>query len=135
MSRYLRNYVEGGTYFFTVVTYHRQRILDTELSRRCLRSAIDTVRRDRPFEIVSLVLLPEHLHTVWTLPVGDADYSTRWRRIKEEFTKSYLAAGGSELWQTRSRRQHKERGVWHRRFWEHTINSEEELTQTCDYIH
>jgi putative transposase len=135
MSHYRRNYVEGGTYFFTVVTYHRRRILDTGLARSCLRNAIETIRRDRPFEIIAFVLLPEHLHTVWQLPSGDANYSTRWRRIKEEFTEQYLAAGGTELWQTRSRRHHGERGIWHRRFWEHTIKSPEELERCCKYIH
>ncbi len=135
MSHYRRNYVEGGTYFFTVVTYYRRRFLDTDLARHCLREAIESIRRDRPFEIVAFVLLPEHWHTVWTLPRGDANYSTRWRRIKEEFTERYLASGGKELSQTRSRRQRGERGIWHRRFWEHTVKSDEELARTCEYIH
>src|SRR4029079_7236958 len=63
------------------------------------------------------------------------DYSTRWRRIKEEFTELYLASGGTELWQTRSRREHGQRGIWQKRFWEHTIRDEADLERACDYIH
>jgi putative transposase len=87
MSRYRRNYVEGGTFFFTVVTYCRRAFLTTDLARQCLHNAFATIKQRRPFEIVAIVLLlPDHLHCVWTLPAGDADFSTRWRRIKEEFT-------------------------------------------------
>ena len=84
---------------------------------------------------MALVLLPDHLHSVWTLPRGDADYSTRWRRIKEEFTKQYLASGGAELPQSRSRREHGQRGIWHKRFWEHTVRNEADLERSCDYVH
>jgi putative transposase len=105
MSNYRRNYVPGGTYFFTVVTYCRRRFLTTDLARTCLRKAIETVRKERPFVIVASVLLPDNLHMVWTLPRGDAAYPTRWRRIKEEFTEQFLLAGGHELWQPRSRRR------------------------------
>jgi putative transposase len=77
MSRYRRNYVPGGTYFFTVVTRGRRPILTDELSRLFLRNAIEKVRKTRPFEIVSWVLLPDHLHAIWTLPPQDDDYSTR----------------------------------------------------------
>ena len=66
-------------------------------ARRCLRQAIQIVRAKRPFAIPAFVLLPDHLHALWTLPHGDSDYSTRWRRIKEEFTQAYLAEGGLEL--------------------------------------
>jgi putative transposase len=135
MSYYRRNYVPGGTYFFTVVTCNRRRFLTTDLARECLRNAIETIKQDRPFQIVAWVLLPDHLHTVWTLPPGDADYPTRWRRIKEEFTRDYLARGGTEAGRNRSRRKRGERGVWQRRYWEHTIDSEGELEQACDYTH
>ena len=72
--------------FFTVVTHHRRRFLTGEFARRCLREAIDTVREERPFEMPATILLPEHLHAIWKLPRGDADYSTRWQRIKEKLT-------------------------------------------------
>ena len=81
------------------------------------------------------VLLPDHLHCVWTLPRGDDDYSTRWRQIKEEFTREFLKAGGTEGPPTRTRRKHRERSVWQRRFWEHTVWDEDDLKRCVDYIH
>jgi len=79
MSDYRRWRIEGGTYFFTVVTYQRQRFLVKPQPRKLLREAIEAVRQNHPFEIVAWVLLPDHLHAVWSLPRGDADYSVRWR--------------------------------------------------------
>jgi putative transposase len=135
MSNYHRNFVPGGTYFFTVVSYCRRPFLTTDLSRRCLRAAIQAVRQDRPFEIVASVLLPDHAHMVWTLPPGDAAYPTRWRRIKEEFTERFLAAGGHELWQPNTRKKQGYRGIWQRRYWEHTVEDEDDLKRCVDYIH
>ncbi len=135
MPNYRRNYVPGGTYFFTVVTYRRRPLLTSDLSREILRQAIETIRKDYPFEMVATVLLPDHLHSIWTLPPGDADYSTRWRRIKEEFTKQYLQRGGFEIAQSRSRKKHGMRGIWHKRFWEHTIDDENDLKRCVDYVH
>ena len=135
MPNYRRNYVPGGTYFFTCVSYRRQPILTTELGRRCLRDAIDTVRHDYPFELVAIVLLPDHWHSVWTLPPNDDRYSLRWMRIKEEFTKSWLAGGGGELSQLESREKHRYRGVWQKRYWEHTVRDEGDLQRCVDYVH
>lgn len=103
MPNYRRNYVPGGTYFFTCVTHRRQPILTTGLGRRCLRQAIEIVRRYHPFQLAAIVLLRDHWHSVWTLPSGDDRYSLRWMRIKEEFTERWLAKGGSELPQSQSR--------------------------------
>jgi len=83
MPDYRRWYVEGGSYFFTVVTFGRRRFLTSELARPLLREAIDEVRKDLPFEVVAWVLLPDHLHTVWTLPPGDSKYSGGWQAIME----------------------------------------------------
>ena len=135
MSDYHRNYVPGGTYFFTCVTYRRARILTTELGRHCLRIAIEKVRSDHPFDVVAIVLLPDHWHAVWTLPRGDDRYSLRWMRIKEEFTEAWLKGGGDELVQSWSRKRHRQRGVWHKRYWEHTIDDEDDLKRCVDYIH
>jgi putative transposase len=134
MSRYRRNYVPGGTYFFTVVTRGRSPILTDELSRLFLRNAIEKVRKKRPFEIVAWVLLPDHLHAIWTLPPRDDDYSTRWRQIKEAFTRKYLR-GKTGRKSTASRIQKQEQDVWQRRFWEHTVEDEEDLKRCVDYIH
>ncbi len=135
MSNFRRNLVPGATFFFTCVTHQRRPILTTDLGRQCLREAIDLVKRDHPFEIVAIVLLPDHWHTVWTLPPGDDRYPLRWMRIKEEFTKRWLAAGGDELPQSASRIQHRQRGVWQKRYWEHTVRDEIDLKRCVDYIH
>ena len=135
MPNYRRWYVPGGTYFFTVVTYGRRPLLTEPAARVLLREAIVKERTKRPFEIVAWVLLPDHLHTVWTLPAGDADYSLRWGKIKENFTRTFLAGGGQEGTRNRSRRRHRERAVWQRRFWEHTVRSESDLEQCVDYVH
>jgi len=135
MPNYRRWYVPGGTYFFTVVTHQRRAFLTEETSRNLLRQAIEKEREKRPFKIVAWALLPDHLHAVWTLPPGDDNYSLRWQKIKEEFTISYLAAGGQEGVRSRSRRRHRERAVWQRRFWEHTCEDEEDLAWCVDYAH
>ena len=135
MSWYRRYFVPGGTYFFTVVAYRRRRFLTDPIPRKCLRDALDTIRAKWPFEIVAIVLLPDHLHTVWTLPRGDDRYSLRWKRVKEEFTVTFLKAGGKELQQSRSRVHQGHRGIWQKRFWEHTCRDEEDLKQCVDYVH
>jgi putative transposase len=121
MSKYRRNYVLGGTYFFTVVTDRRRQFLTTPSARECLRHAIRSVRNERPFTIVAICLLPDHLHCVWTLPPDDSDYSTRWRLIKDRFTKSFRAGNKTSIWQPR--------------YWEHTCRDEEDLKRCVDYIH
>jgi putative transposase len=135
MPNYRRHYVPGGTYFFTVVTHERRPILTPTIGRDRLRRAIESVRTERPFEIVAIALLPDHLHTIWTLPEHNADYSIRWGLIKERFTRLFLRAGGSDGVSTESRRKHRERSVWQRRFWEHTIKDEDDLKRCADYIH
>jgi putative transposase len=135
MSNYRRNYVAGGTYFFTVVTHGRRPFLTRELARICLHEAIEAVCKKRPFQIVAIVLLPDHWHTVWTLPRGDAAYSLRVRQIKEKFTRLYLQRGGRETAQSPSREKHGMRGVWQKRFWEHTIEDEDDLKRCVDYVH
>jgi putative transposase len=135
MPNYRRWYVPGGTYFFTAVTFGRRRFLHEDAVRPLLRQAIEKTRQNWPFEIVAWTLLPDHLHTVWTLPPGDADYSLRWAKIKEDFTRSFLAQGGEEAVRNRSRRRHRERAVWQRRFWEHTVQDEEDLAACVDYVH
>ena len=135
MVDYRRWFVPGGTYFFTVVTYRRRKFLTDDVPRRCLREAIGIVKKQFPFEIVAIVLLPDHLHAVWKLPYQDAAYPTRWRRIKQIFTESYLAEGGVELLRSESRRKKGERGIWQRRYWEHTVRDEDDLKRCVDYVH
>lgn len=125
----------GGTYFFTIATHCRRRFLTNELPRRCLHEAIDKVKRRWPFEVIAIVLLPDHFHTIWALPRGDADFSLRLRRIKELFTREYLNCGGTELTQSVSRQSHGQRGIWQKRFWEHTVQNDDDLKRCVDYVH
>ena len=134
MSDYRRSR-EGRLFFFTVVTHHRRPILTSDSARTCLRRAISEVREDRPFHVTAAVLLPDHLHAIWELPRDDIDYSTRWRRIKGLFTRYWLDAGGSQAVISRSRAHRQERGVWQRRFFEHTIRDERDFRRCFDYLH
>jgi len=135
MPEYRRYYVPGGTYFFTVVTHGRRRFLTDELSRKHLREAMNEEFAIRPVEMVAIVLLPDHLHAIWTLPEGDSGYSLRWKRIKELFTRSYLAGGGTEGARSASRLKHDERAVWQRRFWEHSVRDEDDFKRCLHYVH
>ncbi|MHC4542586.1 MAG: REP-associated tyrosine transposase [Planctomycetota bacterium] len=135
MTNYRRAQFEGGYYFFTVVTYKRRRFLVEDVSRDCLRSALRSVRRNWPFDVVAFCLLPDHLHCLWRLPEGDNGFSKRWMLIKKGFTRRYLHAGGVESEQNPSRDKKRERGIWQRRFWEHHIRDEEDLQRHIDYIH
>jgi putative transposase len=135
MPNYRRNYVPGGTYFFTVVTHERRPLFLGDGERHMLRTAFEAVRGEFPFITVAAVLLPDHLHSIWTLPQDDVDYSTRWRQIKEAFTRSFLQAGGQEGSLSASRKRHGERAIWQRRFWEHTCVDQDDLNRCIDYIH
>ncbi len=129
MVRYRRNYVPGGTWFFTVTLADRGADL---LVRHIdlLRDAFREQKRTRPFLVVAIVVLPEHLHAVLTLPAGDADYPARWRGIKTRFTRS-LAGNRLPL----ERTDQGEYGLWQRRYWEHTIRNRADLRRHIDYIH
>jgi len=135
MPDYRRNFIPGGTCFFTVVTHEQRPILTSYLGRSILRRVILDERAKRPFKIVASVLMPDHLHAIWTLPPGDADYSTRWARIKSNFSRAYIQSGGQEGEPSSSRSRHAERAIWQRRFWEHTCRDEDDLKRCVDYLH
>jgi len=135
MSEYRRAYVPGGTFFFTVVTERRAPVFAEAKARGMLGSVMRCCRERYPMYILAIVLLPDHLHTIWTFPQGDSNYSTRWAWIKKEFTKCWLASGGQEQKSSASRLRERRRGVWQRRYWEHTIRDEEDLEAHFDYIH
>ena len=96
-----------------------------------LRTAFRETQRHHPFTIDAIVVLPDHLHTVWTLPEGDADFSTRWRLIKTSLSRKL--AGGESI--SSSRVGKGERGIWQRRYWEHTIRDEIDFSRHIDYVH
>lgn len=135
MPDFRRYFIPGGTYFFTLVTCGREPFLCEEIARKLLRSAILNERSRRPFEIVAMVLLPDHLHAIWALPPGDAQYPLRWSAIKSEFTREWLRAGGREQRVTAAQKMEERRGVWQPRYFEHTIQDEDDLHQHADYIH
>lgn len=131
MVTYRRVRVVGGTYFFTVVTHERRPWLCDPKAREALRNAVDAVRSRRPFEVDAWVLLPDHMHCLWSLPEGDHDFSTRWRLIKAMTTKTLGVEGPV----SESREKRKEGGLWQRRYWEHAIRDDEDFERHCDYIH
>ena len=135
MANYRRASAPGGTFFFTVVTYRRRPLLTLPKSRQALRDVIEDVRQRYPFSIDAWVLLPEHLHCIWTLPKGDSGYSLRWGLIKSGFSKNTRGIFHVNEWMNDSRLHHRESTVWQRRFWEHLIRNEEEYRAYMDYIH
>ena len=96
-----------------------------------LREAFRGTRRRYPFTIDAIVILPDHIHAVWTMPDGDADFATRWRLIKSTFSRNLLA--GEPI--SASRANKRERGIWQRRYWEHTIRDQNDFARHIDYIH
>ena len=127
MPNYLRVYLPGGSYFFTVALLERRRCLLTD-HIDALREAFRSVKSQRPFPIEAVVILPDHLHCLWTLPPNDADFSTRWRLIQSSFARAI--AQGERLSSRRHRKQ--ERGIWQRRFWEHAIRDPRDFDAHLD---
>ena len=120
MHRYKRAQQPGGTSFFTVVTHRRRKLFYEINNRLILKKAIMEVQSTHPFNIDAWVLLPEHLHCIWTLPEGDPDFSKRWGLIKAKFSKE-LSRPTTPVWQNR--------------FWEHLIRDDRDLQTHLDYIH
>jgi putative transposase len=127
---YRRKRVAGGTYFFTVNLLNRDADLLTAHIDD-LRNAVRTTREKHPFHIDAWVVLPEHMHCIWTLPEGDADYSKRWQMLKKHFSKALPKTE----YRSETRIKNNERGVWQRRFWDHTIRDDVDYAQHMDYIH
>jgi putative transposase len=129
MVRYRRNFVPGGTYFFTITLAdrHSNALVDWI---GALRSAFRATRRTKPFAIDAIVILPDHLHAVLTLPLNDADFPSRWRRIKGHFSSTLIGAN-ADL----KRRSNGDLALWQRRFWEHTIRDDRDLARHIDYVH
>ena len=131
MPDFRRLRVPGGCFFFTVNLLERRgnALLTDRID--LLRDAVRRVRRSRPFAIDAFVVLPDHLHAIWTLPPGDDDFSTRWRLIKAFFARGVAATER----RSNVRRADHERGIWQRRFWEHAIRGDADYAAHMDYVH
>lgn len=129
MARYRRNFIAGGTFFFTVkLANPKSHLLVEHIDFACgLYGCAKTI----PFETVAVCVLPNHIHAIWTLPPDDADYSLRWRLIKTKFSAHFPRAENLSA----SKQRRNERGIWQRRFYEHTVRDETDLQRYADYIH
>ena len=128
--RYRRACTAGATWFFTVnLADRRQDLLTRHIY--LLREVMQEVKAQHPFEIVAMVVMPEHLHTIWTLPPDDANYATRWALIKASFSRALPKTEAIRD----SRQNKRERGIWQRRYWEHQIRDDADLQAHVDYIH
>jgi len=134
MPYYRRFHRPGGTFFLTLVTENRAPLFAADGPRALLRAAFDRCLLLHPFVVDAIVLLPDHLHLLMTLPPGDGDYPVRLANLKAGFTRAYLAAGGSEQARSASRIRQRARAVWLKRYWEHTIRDAEDLRNHYDYI-
>jgi putative transposase len=130
--RYRRVYIKGSCYFFTVVTEKRRKFFADADNVKRLRTAFKTVMAKRPFVIDAAVVLPDHLHFIWTLPENDCDYSTRWRLIKSAFTKQLP---DKPAVQNTNRQNKKQQAIWQHRGWEHCLRDELDFQRHVDYIH
>jgi putative transposase len=130
MTDYRRNFIAGGSFFFTVNLADRRLRLLTDYVD-LLRVAFREIRQNHPFTIEAIVVLPDHLHTIWTMPRDDADFATRWRLIKTEFSRRLPAVERISY----SRAVKGERGIWQRRYWEHTIRDADDFARHVDYTH
>lgn len=131
MSNYRRAFIPGGTWFFTVnlLQRHHNDLLVREID--LLRETVKRVRKRYPFRIDAWVVLPDHLHCVWTLPPGDADFSTRWRLIKSAFSRALPKTE----YRSNVRKAAGERGIWQRHYWEHCIRDDTDYQRHVDYVH
>ena len=122
--RYRRMYVSGGSYFFTVVTQGRRPVFSSPDVVALLRETMRLVRQEHPFTVDAMVVLPDHLHCIWTLPPHDMDYSLRWRLLKSSFSRQFGKRYGAA-----------QAKIWQQRYWEHLIRDALDLSRHIDYIH
>jgi len=126
--QYRRSNIKGGTYFFTVNLAERQRtLLVDEIDT--LRNMMKNVKENHPYHIDAIVVLPDHLHTLWTMPEDDNDYSRRWMLIKAGFSR--CISKGERI--SASRKRKGGRGIWQRRYWEHCIKDDRDYACHVNY--
>jgi putative transposase len=122
MPNYRRSKLPGGTFFFTITLKDRQSTILVDHIDLLRESVLDVIKK-KPFDIVAWVVLPDHIHTIWTLPTADHDFSRRWQQIKILFTKKLQQRTSLKLY------------VWQNRFWEHEIKSPQDLEAHINYIY
>jgi putative transposase len=130
MPNYRRAFVPGGCWFFTATLLDRRSSLLTD-QIHVLRDATRRTQARFPFDIDAMVVLPDHIHAVWTLPAGDSDFSMRWRLIKAQVAKAIPKHERLSP----VRRSRGERGIWQRRFWEHLIRDERDYSRHVEYCY
>ena len=135
MPDYRRLRVPGGTYFFTLTTYQRQKLFYASDVQKLWLESVDTIKNDHPFKEIAFCILPDHIHLIWELPENDANYSNRISMIKRRFTIEYKQTFKILINNNASRIKHRESTIWQRRFWEHTIRDENDLNKHIDYVH
>jgi putative transposase len=130
MPRYVRAKIEGGTFFFTVTLADRSSDL---LIRNIenLRVAYGATQQRHAFQTIAICVLPDHLHAIWALPPGDANFALRWGLIKSGFSRALPV----DIRRSSSKLAKREKGIWHRRYWEHAIRDDSDLARHVDYIH
>lgn len=132
MKRYRRNYQMGATYFFTICLEDRNSdLLITHIQE--LRTAFRKTYLKMPFITDAMVIMPDHIHALWTMPPDDSDFSTRIRLFKSHFSRNISPILKHTL--NNNRLKHKEVGIWQQRFWEHTIYDDADYQRHMDYIH
>ena len=129
MVNYRRVQQSGGMFFFTVTLRDRNSALLTQYIDQ-LRFAFRDTQLKKPFKVDAIVILPDHLHCLWTLPMGDSDYSGRWRSIKSSFVRKLRKSGVKVVVNEKG-----EANLWQRRFWEHQIRDDKDLEAHVNYIH
>ncbi len=127
---YRRARIKGGTYFFTLNLAERKKTLLIDHIDN-LRECLNTVKQRHPFKLDAMVVLPDHLHAMITLPNGDDDYAMRWMLIKQGFSRQLPKTERIN----KSRKTKGERGIWQRRYWEHLIRNQDDYKKHVDYIH
>jgi putative transposase len=135
MPEYRRHRIPGGTYFITIVTYQRQPILTLPKSREILRCTWKTVQSRYPFSTDAICLLPDHIHTLITLPENDGDFPKRISEIKRIFSREFHLYNRNQVEKNLSRIKRRENTLWQRRYWDHIIRDEQDLNNHINYIH
>ncbi len=135
MPDYRRIFVPGGTYFFTVITYHRRPLFLNPDNCYLYRKAVQFIAEKHSFEEVAYCILPDHIHTIWKLSEDDSDFPLRWRAVKGSFSRWFQEINDKLPIHNVSHLKRREAGIWQRRYWEHLIIDDKDFDNHMNYIH